>query len=194
MFILSGEAALQTDIGTHRMSTYHHNISMKKYLSVLTLVGLLIRLAAAEDMPANAWGAATNGVQMSIVLRPNRPILIQSTNSVTLTIFVRNTSTNKVYFFLAGSIIGPDLFLVITSPSGKKIQPRPGTGSSSGGFDAMFPNETREFDLELNKLYPLNEVGSYTVIAEMGMYLPQQANPFVVFSNPLRLSVIQDKH
>ena len=92
---------------------------------------------------------------------------------------------------MAGSVIGPDLIVAVTSPFGKKIQS--GAGSGSGRFDAILPNQTREFDLELTKLYPLNEVGTYTVTAEMGMYLPKQTNFFVVYSNPLRLSAVQAK-
>lgn len=175
------------------MPTYHRNIYMNKILFVLAIISLSVRLVAAGEIPATAWGAVTNGMQMSIVLRPNRPIVIQSTNSVTLSIFVRNTSKNNIFFFLARSVIGPDLFLVVVSPSGKNIKPEPRAGSDSGGFEAILPNETREFDLDLNKVYPLNEIGTYTVTAEMGMYLPHEAIPFVVISKPLRVSVVPDK-
>ena len=150
--------------------------------------------AFARDAEFNAWGAVTNGIQISIALKEDATGQVKGTNSIILSIRTRNLSTNGVIFVLDNAIVNsPALSFVVITPSGKKVPPAPKPLlGGSGGVVEVSPNETYEFEVNLKDIYQFDEAGTYKITTELGVCF-RGTKPFIVTSKPLLVSANRDK-
>jgi hypothetical protein len=120
-----------------------------------------------------------------------------------------NLSTNETYFWIEPHTEVADALykIIVTTPSGKNVSPTmpqvPMAGS--GATRSAEPGGTNVCDLNLEKLFTFEEVGTYKIIVQRkilgpigaggvrsnGLTITTSIKEFKVSSNPLYVSVVQ---
>jgi len=168
-------------------------LKTKNYLYHAILALLTAVHTTAGEIKTNAWGPATNDVQMAIRLKGN-PAQITTNEPVKLLICYRNVSTNRNFTIYRPHFIehDPGCFFKVISPSGMDI-PFERQFSQSGGPDPLAPNQTMEIDFNLSVICKFNEAGTYKIIARKAIYWPEKRQGFMVVSNPLDVTIVAHK-
>jgi hypothetical protein len=155
-------------------------------LFVVVLLVFVLVHAKSVDAKFDTWGTATKGIQMSIKLKEENTGRVEGTNPITLSIRVRNISTNEIWLFLCDTYADRLAFsFVVVTPSGKVIQPMSKGGRSGNGyFVEVFANKTNEFEINLRDLFKFDEAGTYMIISRIDACLLKTNKGFIVTSAP----------
>jgi len=144
----------------------------------------------------NAWGAATNGLQMSIRLDSDKNE-IKAGQTFGLLISYRNLSTNETFMIyeVFGAVDDASYSFIAYSPSGKEILiKKPFEETLSGAVHGVEPGKTIEIRFNLSKLLTLDEIGTYRIIAKKGdIWLADKHKPFEVVSNTLNVKIVPNQ-
>ncbi len=159
---------------------------------------LILSFAATMSSRSHADGTndAPPACDAEMRIRLNEPSKQITTNSaVTVSIQIKNVSTNETLLFQAASL-STDFTWMITSPSGKDVPPkqleRSGVAISSW-LPRLKPQEAREADYTLNSICDFSEVGTYTLVVKKQVALveswPSKRHACEIISNPLKIVV-----
>jgi len=179
-----------------------HCLSFSIFAAICTLV------AHGADKMTNEWGAVSCNAQMSIRMK-GASTDIRINQPFSLTIRLRNLSTNETFYFHCPSGTRIDahfsyvtglptgeavrvqsgLTFAISSPSGKDIAP---VGildpRDLGRIDNVSPGQLWESDFNVGSLCKFNEIGTYKITASQDVGNVTQETCIVV-SNPLYVVV-----
>jgi hypothetical protein len=121
----------------------------------------------AEQFPEGNWGPVTNGFQLSLRFEKTNFV---SGEAIMAVLLLRNTSTNLLKYRIA-TVAGMDgpIGFVVSDAAGviSPISAGQITIISSSEL-ALAPSTQRKYVEQLDKRFPLNKPGSYTVYARLG--------------------------
>jgi len=161
---------------------------MKRILISIFYTMMFWQVIADEAKPSNSEPTACNA-QMSIQLKEVGKE-IRTNQPVQLTIHIKNTSTNEIFYFQIYSL-PTDFSWDLTSPSGKKLFFK--ESSAVEGFSSVAvqlkPNQTEEYQFNLSLVCSLNEIGTYKVFAEKEIVSSVGRKKCEVISNTLSIVV-----
>jgi hypothetical protein len=167
--------------------------------TLLCLSILAITVAYSTSIGAtniNEWGPATNNLQMSISLEGNNNH-IKCGEPANLICRYKNLSTNEVFsvYEFTGVVDDTSYSFIITSPAGEHIKPFVKVQEpASGAYHFLRPGQIFEIEFDLGKVYKLDQVGTYTIIAKKSeMLLPGKSQAFEVISNTLEVKVVPNQ-
>jgi hypothetical protein len=156
------------------------------------LVLFVVSKSVAAEVNTNDWGPATNNLQMSIRL-DGAEKQIKAGQPFTLSIRYQNISTNEkfIVYKFNGAENDQSYSFLVTSPSGKNVSPdmKKIGESGSGQVLGVNPGQILEIKFNASKLFKLDEVGTYKIIAKKVIMSEARQDEFEVVSNPLDVVV-----
>ena len=176
---------------------------MKRLLLIIAMLALQSLFA---NVFAEEWGPLTNGVQTSVKMWTGHA-QITTNETVLLQFQIRNTTTNETFYFRWWATFENSFSYMVISPSGEKLSQRSDAIiAGSSGPIPIRSNDTHEYNLDLNKLYKFDELGTYKItvkavlVSESSLlshgkktFWGDGDEAFEVTSNPLLVTVVSKK-
>lgn len=168
---------------------------MKAALNLLIVFLATAVRAFAQNASPIEWGPVTSNCQMSIGCEANLRE-VKTNEPLKLLVQIRTVSTNDSFFFplQLRSLLGSGFSLVVTSPSGRDVSPKPPQITmGSVQLARVLPGKPFSFEVDLTGLCSFKELGTYKIIAKRQLTTGDNSRAFTVTSNPLSLTVVLGK-
>lgn len=164
----------------------------KNFCCLLLCIVASVWTAYAEDVGTNVWGPANCNEQLAIAL-PDIGSGIKTNQPFNLLIRFKNLSTNdQIRLNIPTETeVDAEFWFEVITPSGKDISPKlKQFPHGSGSLIIIGPNKVYERTFNLSALCELRETGIYKITAKRAVFTSASAQPCVIVSNPLSLSVL----